>query len=137
MRYYDGVANLKEEKTKYQEAFYNLQDESWKTKDYSTSLLTEDKWSKILEVCTKNKTASSEEFRTLQQQEEGYSQAFKWRLKFDVIIFGDSNILVYKEPPTPDGSLPPLESYKQPSHYGRIFDDIHAIHMAGNDHPKG
>ena len=104
MRYYDGVANLEEEKTKHREAFYNLLDESRKTKDYSTSLLMEDRWSKILEVCTKNKTASSEEFRTL-QQEEGYSQAFKWRLKFDVIIFGDSNNLVYKEPPTPDASL--------------------------------
>jgi hypothetical protein len=136
VRYYDGVAHLEEEKRQHREAFYRQLDGTWEKKDDSTSLMTEDKWKKILEVCEMNKKASKEEFKNL-AREEGYTQAFKWRSKFDVIIFGESKVLVYSEPPAPDGSFPPLESYKKPSHYGRIFDDIYAIHTAGNDHPKG
>jgi hypothetical protein len=123
-------------KRQHRDSFYKQLDDMWEKKDSSTSLLTEDKWKKIMEACEINKKPSPEEFKTL-AREEGYTQAFKWRSKFDVIIFGESKTLVYSQPPTPDGTFPPLESYKQPSHYGRIFDDIHAIHTTGNDHPKG
>ena len=75
-------------------------------------------------------------FKELKKQ-DGYKQADIWCKEYDVMKFGDSITLVYKKEAAEDGTLPALDSYQQVSHYGRLYDDLFAIHRAGNDHPKG
>lgn len=57
------------------------------------------------------------------------AQAAKFKAKFDIISVGSISKLVYKEKADSNGVLPPIENYKEVSHYSAIFDAIKKEHL--------
>ena len=60
---------------------------------------------------------------TLTELKNTYSQAYQWSKKFELVVFGTSEKLVFKADVTV-----PLDQRKQVLHRGNIFKAIYAIH---------
>ena len=128
---YKGTDDIEIEKLTKNHAFYNLVKKIHK-KNISSNIMDEERYLKLIKVCETNKGCHNK----LQafQINKLYRQEFKWRAKYDIIIFGEIKVLVYKQDFLRDRPLPPLYFYQKCSYYGQLHDYLFSIHTAANDH---
>ena len=65
-----------------------------------------------------------------------FGQAYVWAEKYDLVTFGETETLVYKEPPDETGQLPAYDTLKQVSRYSTCFSHIRDVHIENNCHKK-
>ncbi len=114
--------------TRHMAAFRTVFETWLESKNYTSTLMTKDKYNKLCDFCERIITASVD---CAELVREGFTQAYKWEKKFDVFSVGDSRILVHK----PKEGAYDIAALPQPCYLERVFSDLHTIHYV--DHCKG
>jgi hypothetical protein len=92
--------------------------------------LTKARYKKICQFCIDLVAGSDAQTKVL----EGNLQAYEWEKKYDVVMSGESAVLVMRpDAAVDDGSLD-LSSLRQPMYTEKLFADLLKIHKV--DHCK-
>ena len=92
----------------------------YKSKNYTTTLMTKEKYNRLCDFCSQ----INDGVDCVDLRRKGYTQAYKWEKKFDMISVGESRIVVHK----PAEGAYDIAGLSQPSYLERLFSDLHAIH---------
>jgi hypothetical protein len=127
----EGVEDLNEEGHCHKNAFYTLLKNFFESRDYTTILLAKAKYDKIRQFCIDLVDGSD----ALTKMLEGNSQAYEWEKKYDVVMSGESAILVLHPNTAVDVGSLDLSLLWQPMYAEKLFANILKIHSV--DHCKG
>ncbi|KAL9181125.1 hypothetical protein ACHAXT_009930 [Thalassiosira profunda] len=94
--------------------------------DHTTYPISEDLHSKIFALFAK----AFKQGTTLKDLREQYGggSVDKWKKKYDVLIIGSEETLIYRPGEDENGNLPALDQHKEVLHRGNVFDKILAVH---------
>ena len=131
----EGTDDLDESGVRHKNAFYVLQNEWFKGRDYTCTLLTKQKYNEIRQFCLD--LIDGNDARSLFIA--GNKQAYKWAAKYDAIVSEEreSAVLVLRPTrgPIADAQSTCLSALQQPTYEERLISDLHKIHCV--DHCKG
>jgi len=68
------------------------------------------------------------------ETQQNFNQVYAWVRKYDLVNFSGHKLLVFKDKDEADEDEegePALDQSKIVSHQGRVFEDLHKIHIAG------
>ena len=96
--------------------------------DERSQFLTEDKYNKVCEALAGWDAKEGKEKKATQQE---YPQVYAWARKYELVSMSGSEVLVFKNKAEEDDALTALDQSVKVSHQGRVFEDLHKIHLHG------
>ncbi|KAL9183045.1 hypothetical protein ACHAXT_004832 [Thalassiosira profunda] len=98
--------------------------EAFRGGDHTTYPISEDLHSKIFAFAKAFKQGTT--LKDLREQYGG--SVVKWKKKYDVLIIGSEETLIYRPGEDENGNLPALDQHKEVLHRGNVFEKILAVH---------
>eukprot|EP00908_Phaeocystis_cordata_P001045 Transcript_11121.p2 GENE.Transcript_11121~~Transcript_11121.p2 ORF type:complete len:141 (-),score=67.31 Transcript_11121:171-593(-) len=96
--------------------------------DERSQFLTEDKYNKVCEALGGWDVKDGKEKKATQQE---YPQVYAWARKYELVSMSGSEVLVFKNKAEEEDALTALDQSVKVSHQGRVFEDLHKIHLHG------